>query len=446
MKNLITLLFFCTLYIAIAQQPIDTDGNGYINIRTLEDLRWVSENNDSWNQNFELDNDIDAAETNSWNVGNHDEDETTPDVPMGFSPIGSIDNRFKGIFDGRLYKIRNLYINRKGAESILWAENIGLFGYTEQDSRIENLVLVDCEVTGRVFVGGLVGTNRSYITNCSVSGIINGYNSTGGLIGRNEADIKQCQFNGNVYGENNYTGGLIGICNGQVDMSFAVGNVEGKTNTGGFTGSNTGWIRNCYSTVNTTGTVSVGGFIGYHTGYYVKCYSNRSVVGTDKVGGFVGFFNDGNGSNSLWDVDKGGLDPTDLSAKGKTTFEMQDLATYILFGWDFKTIWDMDYAHNYNDGYPFLRFPDLLSSVSVDKYGDNKLLTLSPNPAQDKLNIDLKNNHLISEIEIVDLSGKVVLEVSGVTNNQLDVSNLIKGTYFIKIKAQDRIYFDSFVK
>lgn len=37
-----------------AQNPTDTDGNGFINIRTIEDLRWVSENMESWDKDFEL--------------------------------------------------------------------------------------------------------------------------------------------------------------------------------------------------------------------------------------------------------------------------------------------------------------------------------------------------------------------------------------------------------
>lgn len=445
MKTIITLLLVSTLTYVVAQEPTDTDGNGFINIKTLEDLRWVSENEESWDKNFELDNDIDASVTRNWNIGNHDESDLTPDSAMGFSPIGNIENKFSGIFDGKLYKISNLYINYKGAESFEWAENIGLFGYTELNSKIENLVLNDCFITGRVFVGGLVGTNRSSVTNCSVSGIVNGYNSTGGVIGRNESSLNQCQFSGIVYGENNYTGGLVGISNGLIDMSFAVGNVEGKTNTGGFVGSNTGWIRNCYSTVSTVGTVTVGGFIGYLKGYYRNSYSNSSVVGTSRVGGFVGLkHKDGEGTNGFWDKDKSGLDTSNIIGSSRTSYEMQEQGFYLNYGWNFETIWNWDF--NLNDRYPFLRFPDLLSSVSTDKYGDNKFLTLSPNPVQDKLLIDLKNNHLISEIEIMDLSGKAVMEVSGMSNNQLDVSNLMKGIYFIKIKASDRIYFDSFVK
>jgi hypothetical protein len=445
MKTIITILLISTLTQLTAQIPTDTDGNGYINISTLEDLRWISENKESWDKKFELDNNIDASETKHWNLGNHDESDLTPDSAMGFSPIGNIENKFSGVFDGRLYKISNLYINYKGAESFEWAENIGLFGYTEINSKIENLVLIDCFITGRVFVGGLVGTNRSLVTNCSVSGIINGYNSTGGVIGRNESNLMHCQFNGNVYGENNYTGGLVGISNGLIDMSFAVGNVEGKTNTGGFVGSNTGWIRNCYSTVSTAGTVTVGGFIGYHKGHYINSYSNSSVVGTSQVGGFVGLkHKDGEGRNGFWDKDKSGIDTSNIIGSSRTSYEMQDQGLYISHAWNFKTIWNWDFS--INNRYPFLRFTDLLSSVTIDKYGDNKFLALSPNPAQDKLNIDIKNNHLISEIEIVDLSGKVVLEVNGIANNQLDISNLMKGTYFIKIKASDKIYFDSFVK
>lgn len=258
MKYIITLLILCTFGQLSAQNPTDTDGNGFINIRTLDDLRWVSENKESWDKNFELDNDIDAEDTKNWNVGDHGADETTPDLAMGFSPIGTDENRFKGFFDGKENKIRNLYINRKGYD------NIGFFAYSENESQIENLVLVDCSNSGNYYVGGLVGFNRSDITNCSVSGKVHGATSTGGLIGRNESFIEYCQFNGEVIGENNYTGGLIGISVGYIKKSFTNGSVEGKTNTGGFIGSNIGTVVNCYSSANTVGTVTVGGFVGYH--------------------------------------------------------------------------------------------------------------------------------------------------------------------------------------
>lgn len=372
-------------------------------------------------------------------MGDHDADETTPDSTMGFSPIGTDDNRFKGFFDGKKYKIRNLYINRKGYD------HIGLFGYSELESKIENLVLIDSYTTGNYYVGSLVGYNRGDVTNCSLSGEVNGSTSTGGLIGRNDENLEYCQFNGKVYGANNYTGGLAGISDGYIKMSFTNGSVEGKTNTGGFIGSNTGTVVNCYSSANTVGTVSVGGFAGYHEGHISHCYSNPSVKGTESVGGFIGLFN-GLIGNSFWDKDKSGLDSVGFAAMAKTTFEMQDQYTYTSFNWNFETIWDMDYQHNYNDRYPFLRFPDLLSSVTEDKYGDNKYLTLSPNPVQDKLNISLLVNQLISDVEIVDLSGKVVYTSTELVNNQLDVSNLIKGTYFIKVTVSEMIYFDIFVK
>lgn len=57
MKKSILFLFLLLGLVdnAIAQvQPTDSDGDGFINISTLEHLRWVSENSRSWDDNFEL--------------------------------------------------------------------------------------------------------------------------------------------------------------------------------------------------------------------------------------------------------------------------------------------------------------------------------------------------------------------------------------------------------
>ena len=57
MKKLLTvfLMLFTTMILNAQVEPIDTDGNGYRNISTLDHLRWVSENESSWGDDFELD-------------------------------------------------------------------------------------------------------------------------------------------------------------------------------------------------------------------------------------------------------------------------------------------------------------------------------------------------------------------------------------------------------
>jgi hypothetical protein len=56
------------------------------------------------------------------------------------------------------------------------------------------------------------------------------------------------------------------------------------------------------------------------------------VSGFDRVGGLVGL-NDGTVSDSFWDKETSGIEVSDGGA-GKTTAEMQDIATFSGAGWD----------------------------------------------------------------------------------------------------------------
>ena len=432
------ILLFNTL-ILVGQTPSDDDGNGFINIKSLDDLKWISENSDYWSENFELDNDIDASDTKNWNIGDHDSNLNTPDSAMGFSPIGNEENRFTGKFDGNEYRIYNLYINRKSQDYI------GLFGYSESQSEISNVVLIDCFIEGNYYVGGLVGNNRSEITNCSISGIVSGNNSVGGLLGRNEENVIFSQFSGTVFGENNYTGGFVGNnANGFIRKSFSKGNAFGKTNTGGFAGSSIGIIHDCYSNVNTSGTVTVGGFIGYFEGTVFNGYSNKSVSGDDKVGGFFGIFK-GTSGGCYFDKDKAGLQNNDnFGARAKTTFEMQDQGSYN--GWDFENTWYMDYSHNYNDHYPYFRYTDLLSDINEYKKSNLHILNVFPNPVNDILNFKYENSFPITKIEIYSTEGKKLLDITKDKVNSINVKHLKSGSYFIKVKIGDRDRFSNFIK
>src|ERR1700733_13215135 len=102
---------------------------------------------------YELANNINAAETSSWNAG------------AGFTPIGTSGSPFTGNFNGNNFTISNLFIN-------LPATNyIGLFGVTNA-STIKNVGLLNVNVTGAGYVGGLVGynNNASLVDNSYVTG------------------------------------------------------------------------------------------------------------------------------------------------------------------------------------------------------------------------------------------------------------------------------------
>jgi hypothetical protein len=75
-------------------------------------------------------------------------------------------------------------------------------------------------------------------------------------------------------------------------------------------------------------------------------------------------------------------------------------------------------------------------------------LSVYPNPASDQLKIDfLSDGNILLDIEVIDLTGKVVLKYEGRVNieqdifkAELDISSLQRGVYFVKLKQGERIY------
>ncbi|WP_206731860.1 GLUG motif-containing protein, partial [Aliarcobacter trophiarum] len=145
---------------------------GKVIINNINQLQWISQ---ALNGRYELGSNIDASDTTTWNSG-------AGFKQIGDNSTGNIDTRFTGIFDGKGYVIDGLYINRAN-------ENfVGLFGYTDSyganKGTILNLGLTNVDITGRDYVGGLVGhNNSSTITNSYVTGNVSGNTQVGGLVG-----------------------------------------------------------------------------------------------------------------------------------------------------------------------------------------------------------------------------------------------------------------------
>ena len=87
---------------------------------------------------FQLASDIDASATSGWNAD------------AGFTPIGNSSTPFTGTFNGNSYTISNLFIN------LPTTNDVGLFGHTS-GATIENVGLVNANITGKNNVGALVG-------------------------------------------------------------------------------------------------------------------------------------------------------------------------------------------------------------------------------------------------------------------------------------------------
>jgi hypothetical protein len=232
--------------------------------------------------------------------------------PQGWIPIGGIAG-FYGYFDGGGHVIRNLYVdsNLDGIEFHGKKEEQGLFGRT-YGATIENLGLIDVDVTGDMCVGALIGfaaaskitlpnwemifDKSTTITNCHVTGKVTGFMSTGGLVGYlRESIISSCFAACDVYqlpevlraATNCYKGVLVGeIYTSTVSDSYVTGSIQADNYaTGGVTGAivQGGNVYNCYATTTVHSDASAGGVVGYNTtGRVTNCVVLGEVAGVEK--------------------------------------------------------------------------------------------------------------------------------------------------------------------
>ena len=197
---------------------------------------------------YELGQNIDASETGSWYGGD------------GFDPVGDSTTEFTGELNGADYVVYGLTINRDAEDFV------GLFGRTDT-STIENIGLVNIDITGDWDVGGLVGQNDGTISSSYATGNVNGDQYVGGLVGRHD--------------------------NGSISDSYATGDVHGDSQVGGLVGRNRDSISSSYATglVTYEGTKDhIGGFVGENEDEIEYCYWNAEVnadhdaIGTDDGG------------------------------------------------------------------------------------------------------------------------------------------------------------------
>jgi hypothetical protein len=248
----------------------------------------------------------------------------------GWIPIGGEYYVFGGNFDGNHKKVKGLFIDDNSLDYC------GLFGYVHACS-ISNLNLIDVDITGDIFVGGISGfiseingVSKSAITNCLVTGSIKGKLRVGGVIGLSGGKniIDECcsicnvigsDHVGGIVGETNnsskisncfssstvtssvttgysgsFAGGIVGLCyDSQVINTFSIGDVTGNEYIGGVVGFakdanfiNETIISNCYATGSIKGEGNVGGVAGYLLGTLSHCAAlNQSVI---SGGSFLG--------------------------------------------------------------------------------------------------------------------------------------------------------------
>jgi hypothetical protein len=334
-----------------------------IEIRDWYDLDAVRDN---LNGSYLLMNDLDSTVAGYMELASK-----TANEGKGWQPIGT----FTGSFNGQGHEIRDLFINRPGQgyvglfAGVSWThpiENVGL---------IENIGVVQADVTGGSEVGALVGHNRGIVNNsysiCSVagtgwyvgglvgyddggsvsnshsSGNVTGEYHVGGLVGRIQGartvrvgDVRNCYSTSSVTGLTR-VGGLVGSTHSDasVSNSYFAGSVAGNRWVAGLVAENYGGnVSNSYSTGSVTGNAYVGGLVGLNFwGTLSSCYSTGTVSGDGHVGGMVGQNDEGTVSSSFWDTQTSGQS-TSAGGTGKTTTEIKSIATFSGAGWNIVAV------------------------------------------------------------------------------------------------------------
>jgi hypothetical protein len=226
---------------------------------------------------------------------------STANEGKGWQPIGTVDERFSGVFDGQEHDIKDLFINRPREGEI------GLFGHIGgEGALIKNVGVVDADVTGWEATGTLVGYNElGMIDNCYATGSVTGdidATGMGGLVGMNEqGTVTGSYATSNVAGGWQYgvhIGGLVGLNeDGVLSDCHATGSVTGDSSVGGLVGHNQpdGALSNCYATgsvISDGEAAGIGGLAGSNFGTVSGCYATGSVTGGwvsgDAIGGLVG--------------------------------------------------------------------------------------------------------------------------------------------------------------
>jgi hypothetical protein len=188
----------------------------------------------------------------------------------GFVPIGNNTNKFTGTFDGNNHIISNLKIDTTSSSSAIYT---GLFGYNYQGI-IKNLGLINVQISGKSYVGALVGYTRyGKIENCYSTGSINGLsNMVGGIVGYNlYGTIIKSYSLAEILSSGDYVGGIAGRNNfGTIENCYYAGpEVDGANYVAGITNLYEGsvsTIKNCLAlSKRTTGNSKVAGLV-YDTG------------------------------------------------------------------------------------------------------------------------------------------------------------------------------------
>ena len=251
-------------------------------------------------------------------------------LPVAYNnvmPIGNLSSRaFKGIFEGNNKTISGL------------TNSGGLFGYVS-GGKIQNLGLMNVNISGPGGIAGTISGSGASITGCYVTGTVNNVGpgaSAGGIAAGvgSGVTISNCYTTCSVTGEGQYVGGIVGSNGGTVSKCYATGAIKSTGYTcyvGGIVAFNDGTVQNCVALNLSISAFNhdtyFGRVVGWNSGTLTD---NASFHGTTLPGGTV-FGNNGTG------IDKN---------------EVRDQNTYTSRGWSFGTTTASPWRWGLSNSYP----------------------------------------------------------------------------------------------
>ena len=341
----------------------DLDGDGLVDETANWTLYYAAFVEGSWDMGcpagcigYELTADLDF-DTNA--SGSADAGDTYWNDGDGWVPVGDSRNSFTATFDGNGHTVSNLFIEFIDSSDRYPA---GLFGLI-RDGVVRGVGLLDVDVTGGSYVGGLAGfLSDGEISDSHVTGSVSADDYVGGLVGRSgvffyndeshsavTASYSTAQVSGRDdvgglvglststggitasyatghVGGTEEVGGLVGFTIGPVTTSYATGHVEGTEDVGGLAGDNRGSITASYATGHVEGGEKVGGLVGFGGGTITASYATGLVWGDENVGGLVGNAHPtATQTASYWDMHTSGQS---IGPGGRTTTELQAPTDY----------------------------------------------------------------------------------------------------------------------
>jgi hypothetical protein len=255
----------------------------------------------------------------------------------------------------RIADLRLTHAHASNTSTVGGTALLAVSGRTLVGDRVSGTISAAC-----CQAGGMLVELNNIVTRSSANVRITGTPATaGGLAAEIQSgvSITYSHANGDVTGTM-FVGGLVGLTSfktlGDLIQDYATGNVTGGQFAGGLVGYFNGHAQNSYATGNVSGPATVGGFVGENDFHQLDHnYAIGHVQGGGSMGGFAGC-DMYPASFDYWDTDTagvtqgvGGCADSDQTI-GLTTAQFQ---SGLPAGFD-PTIWAEDPSTN--NGFPYL--------------------------------------------------------------------------------------------